>query len=98
MLRIRRVSEVIGLRVFTDTGDYFGEVEEANLLENKIDSWRIRLSRDSGLASYLGGARGLIVPHQFIKSMGDVIIVSRAAVPSKDSMDEEPETSESEVM
>ena len=98
MLRIRKISEVIGLRVFTDSGDYFGEVEEANLLENKVDSWRIRLSRDSGLASYLGGARGLIVPHQFVKSMGDVIIVSRAAVPSKESIEEESEASESEVI
>jgi len=98
MLRIRRISEIVGLRVFTDSGDYFGEVEEANLLENKIDSWRIRISRDSSLASYLGGARGLIVPHQFIKSMGDVIIVSRAAVPSKDSVDEESDVSESEAI
>ena len=42
-MRIRKVSEVIGMRVYTDGGDFFGEVEEANLAENKVDGWRIRL-------------------------------------------------------
>jgi len=85
MLRIRKISEVIGLRVFTDTGDYFGEIEEANLLENKIESWRIKIARESSLGAYLGGARGLVVPHQFVKSMGDVVLISKAALPSKET-------------
>jgi len=29
----------------------------------------------------LGGARGIIVPHQFIKAIGDIIIINRNAVP-----------------
>ena len=33
---IKRISEVIGKRVYVDSGDFFGEVEEANLSENKI--------------------------------------------------------------
>ena len=89
MLRIRKVSEILGMKVFTDGGDYFGEVEEANLVENKVDSWRIRIARDSTLAPYLGGARGLIVPHQFVKAMGDVVVVSKSAVPSKEESSEE---------
>lgn len=89
MLRIRKVSEMVGMRVFTDGGDYFGEIEEANLIENKIESWRIKLSRTSTLSPYLGGARGLIVPHQYVKAIGDVIVVSKAALPSKDEAVEE---------
>lgn len=70
------------MRVFTDSGDFFGEVEEANLVENKIESWRLRVARDSNVSAYLGGAKGMIVPHQFVKSVGDVVIISKAAVPA----------------
>jgi sporulation protein YlmC with PRC-barrel domain len=90
MLKIKKISEIIGMKVFTDAGDYFGEIEEANLLENKIDGWRIKIAKDSSLAPFLGGARGLIVPHQFVKAIGDVIVVNKSAVPSKEEVSEEP--------
>jgi sporulation protein YlmC with PRC-barrel domain len=79
MLKIKKITEVIGRKVYTDTGDYFGEVEEANLIENKVDSWRIRIANSMG--NFLGGARGVIIPHQFVKAIGDVVIVSRANLP-----------------
>ena len=44
MLKIKKISEVVGKRVYTDSGEFFGEIEEANLLENKVDGWRIRVS------------------------------------------------------
>jgi sporulation protein YlmC with PRC-barrel domain len=37
MLRIKRLSDVIGKRVYIDSGDLFGVVEEINLMDN---SWR----------------------------------------------------------
>ncbi|MEI6058594.1 MAG: PRC-barrel domain-containing protein [archaeon] len=95
MLKIKRLSEVIGKRVFTDAGDMFGVVEELNLADNKIDGWRIVVSRDSGMMSLLGGARGIIVPHQFIKAIGDVIVINRNAVPvqaGEDSLSLEEES------
>jgi len=79
MLKIKKISEVIGRKVFTDTGDYFGEVEESNLVENKVESWRIKIA--SSMGNFLGGARGVIIPHQFVKAVGDVIIISRASLP-----------------
>ena len=87
MLKLKKITEVIGKRVYTDTGDFFGEVEESNLIENKVDGWRVRVARDSNLAPFLGGAKGLIIPHQFVKAMGDVVVVSKAAVPSKEEDD-----------
>jgi len=79
MLRIKKTSLMLGKRVFTDTGDLFGEIEEVLLAENKIDSWRIRVSRD--MARNLNGARGVIIPHQFVKAIGDVIVVNAASLP-----------------
>ena len=84
MLRVRRLKEIIGAKVFTDNGDYFGEIEEVNLVDNKIDGWRLKIARESNLTGFLGGAKGLIIPHQFVKAMGDVVVVSRSAVPSKE--------------
>ncbi|MDD5700273.1 MAG: PRC-barrel domain-containing protein [Candidatus Nanoarchaeia archaeon] len=80
LMRVRKITEVLGLRVYTDSGEYFGEVEEANLFENRVDGWRIRVG--GGVASLIGGARGVIIPHQFVKSIGDVLIISSSALPS----------------
>ena len=83
-MKIKKLSEVIGKKVFTYSGDLFGLVEEVNLADNKIDGWRIVVSRDSGMNYVLGGARGVIVPQQFLKAIGDVIVISKSAVPLKE--------------
>ena len=49
------------------------------MAENKIDSWRIRVSRE--MARNLSGAKGVIVPHQFVKAIGDVFVVNAASLP-----------------
>lgn len=85
MLKIKKISEVVGKKVFTDTGDFFGEVEEGNLVENKVESWRIRISNSMG--SFLGGARGVIIPHQFVKAIGDVVVISKASLPLDEGQD-----------
>jgi len=86
MLRIRKVSEVVGKNVFTSDGDLFGQVEEVNLVDNRIDGWKIRIG--GGFMNVFGGARGVIVPHQFVKAIGDVIIVNKASLPVTEEMDE----------
>lgn len=88
MLKIKKVSDVVGLKVFTDSGEVFGEIEEANLIDNKIDSWRIRINRSTNLASLFGNARGVIIPHNFVKAVGDIVIISKAAVPVRELEDE----------
>lgn len=82
MLRIQKLSEVIGKRVYTDTGDVFGDVEEVNLGDNKIEGWRIRVGVN--VAGMLGGARGVIIPHQFVKAIGDVMVISKSALPTQE--------------
>lgn len=76
------MSEVIGTKVYTDSGDYFGEVEEANLSQNKVDGWRIKVS--GGVASLIGGARGVVIPHRFVRAVSDIFIIDRSALPSQD--------------
>ncbi len=89
MLKMKRISETYDMKVFTDTGDYFGDVEESILTSNKVFGWRIRATKNSFLTKVLGSAKGVIVPHQLVKSVGDILIISKAAVPSYSGEEEE---------
>ncbi len=82
MLKMKRISETYDMRVFTDTGEYFGDVEESIITQNKVFGWRVRATKNSFLSKVLGSAKGVIVPHQLVKSVGDVMIISKAAIPS----------------
>jgi len=86
-MHVKKISEVIGSEVYTDSGDYFGEVEEANLHENKIDGWRIGVG--GGVTSLVGGARGVIIPHQFVRAISDIFIINKSVLPNPDSEAEE---------
>ena len=82
MLKMKRLAETYDMKVFTETGDYFGDIEESILATNKVFGWRVRATKNSFLTRVLGSAKGVIVPHQLVKSIGDIIIISKAAVPS----------------
>ena len=82
MLKMKQLKDTYSMKVFTDNGDFFGEVEEAILTTTKVFGWKVRATKDSFLSKVLGQAKGVIVPHQLVKSIGDVMIISRAAIPS----------------
>jgi len=82
MLKLKRITDTYNMKVFTDSGDYFGDVEEAILTKTKVTAWRVKATKASALNKLLGSAKGVIVPHQLIKSVGDVIIISKSAIPS----------------
>jgi sporulation protein YlmC with PRC-barrel domain len=84
MLRIKRISEVVGKHVYSADGDYFGQIEEVNLVDNKIEGWRIKVG--SGGAGMFGGARGVIIPHQFVKAIGDIFVINKVSAPSSNDM------------
>lgn len=88
MLKMKRISETYDMKVFTDTGDYFGDIEESILTQNKIFGWKVKATRGSFLTKVLGSAKGVIVPHQLVKAIGDIMVISKAAVPSYNPEDE----------
>jgi len=89
MLKMMKITETYDMKVFTDTGEYFGDVEESILTMNKIFGWRVKATKSSFLTKVLGSAKGVIVPHQLVKSMGDIMIISKSAVPSYSPEEEE---------
>lgn len=82
MLKIKQLTDAYDMQVFTDSGEYFGDVDEAILSGNKISGWRIKATRSSFLTKVLGTAKGVVVPHHLVKSIGDIMIVARNAVPA----------------
>ena len=81
MLKMKKLTESYDMKVFTDSGDYFGDIEEAMLTPTKVYGWRVRASRNSFLSKVLGSAKGVVVPHQLVKAIGDIMIISKTAVP-----------------
>lgn len=88
MLKMKQISETYDMRVFTDAGDYFGDVEESILTQTKIFGWKVRATKNSFLNKVLGSAKGVIVPHQLVKSIGDIMIISKTAIPSYKNEDD----------
>lgn len=89
MLKMHKISETAGMKVFTDLGDYFGDIEESILTKTKVFGWRVKATKQSYLAQVLGSAKGVVVPHQLVKSIGDIMIISKAAIPSYEPGEEQ---------
>ena len=51
MLKMKKVTETYELRVFTDNGDYFGDIEDSIVRGNKVSGWKIKASKNSYLQS-----------------------------------------------
>jgi len=91
MLKMKKISEAYDMKVYTDVGEYFGDVEESIITQNKVFGWRVRATKNSFLNKVLGSAKGVIVPHQLVKSIGDIMIISKAALPSSSEEEEKEE-------
>ncbi|MBN2458336.1 PRC-barrel domain-containing protein [Candidatus Woesearchaeota archaeon] len=89
MLNMKNIVDTYEMKVFTDSGEYFGDVEESILTQNKVFGWRVKSTKNSYLNKILGSAKGVIVPHQLVKSIGDIMIISKAAVPSYNPEEED---------
>ncbi|MBR9692264.1 photosystem reaction center subunit H [Candidatus Woesearchaeota archaeon] len=82
---MKKLTETYEMKVFTDTGDYFGDVEDSILTSTKVFGWKVKATKNSFLTKVLGSAKGVIVPHQLVKAVGDILVISKTAVPSYSS-------------
>ena len=91
MLKTKYINEIYDMKVYTEAGEYFGDIEESIIATNKVFGWRVRATKNSFLTKMLGGAKGVIVPHQLVKAIGDIMIISKAAIPAYEKEKEEKE-------
>jgi sporulation protein YlmC with PRC-barrel domain len=89
-LNVRKISETTRSKVYTEDGYFLGEVEDAIISDNKIYGWKIKVL-DPDLSRR--GIKGLIVPHQLIKAMGQIWIISKAVYSVKSSTEKEEKSS-----
>ncbi len=82
MLRMKYLSDVYDMPVYTEEGDYFGRVEEVLITPGRIQSWMVKATRGSYIQRVLG-VKGVIIPHKLVISVGDVMIISRNADPAR---------------
>jgi len=81
MLKTKKINKVFGKLVYTDEGQLFGKVEEAILTMGKVYGWAITPIEGSYLDKIISGAKkGVIVPHNLVKAIGDIVIISKAAI------------------
>ena len=80
VLNLRRLSDVYNLKVYTEDGMYLGEVEDVLISGNRIYGWKIKINDPELLKR---GAKGLIIQHQLVKAIGQIMIVSRIVYPIK---------------
>ena len=90
-LKTKNVTKTYDMEVFTDDGLYFGNIEEVMIASNRVYGWRVKATKNSYLTKVLGGAKGVIVPHNLVKAVGDVFIISRNAVPSYEDEEQQKE-------
>ncbi len=88
MLKMKKISEMYSMRVFTDTGEYFGDIEDVMLTLNKVHGWKVKSTKGSFLSKVLGSAKGVVVPHQLVKAVSDVMIISKGAIPASSSAED----------
>ncbi|BBL45394.1 PRC-barrel domain protein [Nanobdella aerobiophila] len=87
-LNIKKISETINAKIYTEDGYFLGEVEDAIISGNKIYGWKIRVL-DQDLIKR--GIKGIIAPHQLVKAMGQIWIISKAVYSIKSGEEPEPE-------
>ena len=85
MARFKRITDMYGTKVFTDSGYFFGEVGEIIIEGNKLRSWKINSVTGSLLSSRVKDAKGVIIPHKFFRAFGDIIIVQEVDLTGKSS-------------
>lgn len=85
MARFKKISEVYDMKVFTDSGYFFGEIEEGLIEGNAIKSWKIKAVPGSLLSAKVKDAKGVIIPQKFFKAFGDIIIIQEIDLGSSET-------------
>ena len=93
-ITIRSFTELYGKEVFTDKGMYCGRVADVqvDLRRFRVRALIIEAERGTYLSEIVGGKKGVILPYQFVSSIGDVIIIKH--IPSSISTREAEEKEE----
>ncbi|MFB6215614.1 MAG: PRC-barrel domain-containing protein [Candidatus Aenigmatarchaeota archaeon] len=74
---VEKLLDTFGKDVFTDRGEYCGQVEnvKVDLDRFRIGSIVLKADKRTYLGNILGGKKGVVIPYQFVKAIGDIVII-----------------------
>ncbi len=70
-------SKLIGKDMFTDKGMYCGRVSdiEVDLQRFRVRALIVNAIKGSYLYDLVGGQKGVIIPYNMVKAVGDIVII-----------------------
>ncbi|MEM5804783.1 MAG: PRC-barrel domain-containing protein [Candidatus Aenigmatarchaeota archaeon] len=100
-ITVKNSSEMFGKDVFTNKGAYCGRVSDLkiNMEKFRMQSLVLDVAKGSFLSGIIGGKKGIIVPYQYVDSVGDVIIIKHISTPvADDAPAEEKESATTSIL
>ena len=68
-------NSILGLidkKVYSEDGDYLGEVKDVIFGENRIDGLKVQVNKRHKL-----GKKGIIVSYRYVKSVGKILVFDK---------------------
>ncbi len=74
-------SRLIGKDMFTDKGMYCGRITdiEVDLQRFRVRALIVSAIRGSYLYDLVGGQKGVIIPYNMVKAVGDIVIIKHVS-------------------
>jgi sporulation protein YlmC with PRC-barrel domain len=69
-IKYKRISKLIGKEVYSSLGEYIGKIREIILINNKIDSLKIKLDKKQKI-----NISGIVINYKHVQDIGDIIII-----------------------
>lgn len=89
MFKLTNITSTYGMKVYTDDGNLFGEVAEVIIENNKVFGWKVKALGE--VPKSFGDIKGVIIPHQFVRAIGEIMIISKTAFPVQTEEEQEKE-------
>ncbi len=87
-MNLKRLSDVEGMKVYTEDGLLYGEIRDAIIMNNRVVGWKIESIPGSILQKAMPDIGGVIIQHRFVKAIGDIMIISSMVIPTEEGGEE----------
>jgi len=70
---INSLNDLIGKKIYSEDGNYVGNVIDVTLEENKIDSLKVKIDKNNPF-----GTRGIIIKYKHVIGVGEVVFIDES--------------------
>ena len=87
-ITVKNATEMFGKDVFTNRGAYCGRISDikVNMEKFRLQSLVLDVAKGSFLSGLIGSKKGIIVPYQYVDSVGDVVIIKHISAPATEDV------------